>query len=202
MERALAKCKKLDVTIVVAAGNIGATHTLDELVPQQFGKDNRFSMITVGGVDKEGKYYRDTVNSAGQDKGGEVNLYAGAVDVTAATHDQQDDSTQVVTGTSVAAPAVVHFPLLPVDIGYKINHDQAGLAAYFFSIPELRSNWNDGSVPEDIKAFMMKNSEVRNDNPFKEGDTFPKSPKPDAATLKVPYNLALNEYDISAYISD
>jgi hypothetical protein len=44
---------------------------------------------------------------------------------------------------------------------------------------------------------MMENSEVRNDNPFKDGDTFAASPKPDAASLKVPYNLALNEYDTS-----
>ena len=43
---------------------------------------------------------------------------------------------------------------------------------------------------------MMKKSEVRNNNPFNDGDTFPVSPKPDAATLKVPYNLALNEYEI------
>jgi hypothetical protein len=44
-----------------------------------------------------------------------------------------------------------------------------------------------------MKAFLLKNAEVRNDNPFKDGDDFPVSPKPDAATLKVPYSLELNE---------
>jgi hypothetical protein len=44
---------------------------------------------------------------------------------------------------------------------------------------------------------MIENSEIRNDNPFKDGDSFPVSPKPDRESIKVPYNLALNEYDIS-----
>jgi hypothetical protein len=47
-----------------------------------------------------------------------------------------------------------------------------------------------------MKAFLMKNAEVRNDDPFKEGDTYPVSPQPDKESLKVPYNLALNQYDI------
>lgn len=107
----------MDITIVVAAGNSGALRTLDELVPQQFGTDDRFIMIIVGGVDKEGKYYSTTVNIGGQGAGGKVHLYAGAVDFTAHTHDQQDDSIQVVTGTSAAIPAVVRFPstLLTLD---------------------------------------------------------------------------------------
>jgi hypothetical protein len=50
-----------------------------------------------------------------------------------------------------------------------------------------------------MKAFILKNAEVRNDEPFKEGDTFPVSPKPDKESLKVPYNLALNQYDKSSY---
>lgn len=73
----------MDITIVVAAGNEGTLHMLDELVPQASGADSIFSMITVGGVNKEGKYYRATVNSRGQGAGGEVNLYAGAADATA-----------------------------------------------------------------------------------------------------------------------
>ena len=50
------RCKIMDITIVVAAGNGDALHKLDELVPQEFGTDNRFIMIIVGGVDKEGKH--------------------------------------------------------------------------------------------------------------------------------------------------
>lgn len=42
---------------------------------------------------------------------------------------------------------------------------------------------------------MLKNSEVRNDDPFNENDTFPVSPQPEKNSLKVPYNLALNQYD-------
>lgn len=50
-----------------------------------------------------------------------------------------------------------------------------------------------------MKAFIMKNAEVRNDNPFDENDTFPVSPKPDKESLKVPYNLALNQCDMSSH---
>lgn len=53
-----------------------------------------------------------------------------------------------------------------------------------------------------MKAFLIKNSEVRNDNPFNDGDRFPGSPKPDAAALKVPYNLALNQYDALFHVLD
>jgi hypothetical protein len=74
------------------------------------------------------------------------------------------------------------------------------LAAYFFSIPELRSNWHDGTVSNDIKAFMIKNSEVRNDNPFRDDDDTPQDKRPDPSTLIVPYNLALNQYGIHIYI--
>ena len=42
---------------------------------------------------------------------------------------------------------------------------------------------------------MLKNAEVRNDDPFNEDDTFPVSPQPEKDSLKVPYNLALNQYD-------
>ncbi|KAH6860364.1 tri m 2 allergen [Alternaria sp. MG1] len=172
MERALRKCKDKDITLVIAAGNEGAIRTLDTLTPQAFGTDDRFSMITVGGVDQAGRYYRDTVQGNGQ--GGQVDIYADAVNVVAAKHDGEDDSTTSATGTSAAAPAI------------------AGLAAYFFSIPELRSNWRDGSVPADMKAFILKNAEIRNDDPFN-GDEYENSPKPEKDSLKVPYNLALNQ---------
>lgn len=105
MERALRKCKDKDITLVVAAGNDGAIRTLDTLTPQAFGTDDRFSMITVGGVDQAGKYYRDTIQGNGQ--GGQVDIYADAVNVVAAKHDGEDDSTTPATGTSAAAPAIV-----------------------------------------------------------------------------------------------
>lgn len=105
MERALSKCKDKDITLVVAAGNDGAIRTLDTLTPQAFGTDDRFSMIIVGGVDQAGKYYRDTIQGNGQ--GGQVDIYADAVNVVAAKHDGEDDSTTPATGTSAAAPAIV-----------------------------------------------------------------------------------------------
>lgn len=74
--------------------------------------------------------------------------------------------------------------------------EQAGLAAYFFALPELQSNWHEGAVAMDILNFMKTNAEVRNDNPFTDGMRFGVSPKPNAEDLIVPFNLALNEYDL------
>jgi hypothetical protein len=54
----------------------------------------------------------------------------------------------------------------------------------------LQGNFKARSVAKDIKKFMMENSEMRNDNPIPDGITLavPKE------SIKVPYNLALNEY--------
>jgi hypothetical protein len=49
-----------------------------------------------------------------------------------------------------------------------------------------------------MKAFILKNAEIRNDDPFN-GDEYENSPKPEKDSLKVPYNLALNQYDKSSY---
>jgi hypothetical protein len=108
LQRLLLACKDMDITLVVAAGNEGRQRTLDTLVPQVYGTDNRFSMITVGGVDKEGKYYADTVQGNGQ--GGAVDIYAGAVDVSAASPAEGGTSYTTAPGTSLAAPAVVRPP--------------------------------------------------------------------------------------------
>ena len=51
-------------------------------------------------------------------------------------------------------------------------------------------NFNAGTVAKDIKQFMMKNSEIRNDNPVPDGLILPVPNE----SIKVPYNLALNEY--------
>jgi hypothetical protein len=110
MKRAFRKLWDMDVTIVICAGNEGRDITLDKLTPQIFG-DATNELITVGGVNKEGLYYTDTINKADGGSKGEVNLYAGAIDVTVARHDQADDSTTISTGTSLAAPAVVRFKI-------------------------------------------------------------------------------------------
>jgi hypothetical protein len=44
----------------------------------------------------------------------------------------------------------------------------------------------------------LKNAEIRNDDPFN-GDEYENSPKPEKDSLKVPYNLALNQYDKSPH---
>lgn len=105
LERQLKKCKELDITVVIAAGNEGTSRALDDLVPQRFGTDDKFDIITVGAVDKEGRYWAKTVNSRGN--GGQIDLYAGGVQVTCASHDGTEQSTVVKDGTSLAAPAVV-----------------------------------------------------------------------------------------------
>lgn len=109
MEHLLKKVKDRDITLVVAAGNEGETHTLDQITPQDFGTDERFNFITVGGVDKQGKYYIKTTNKKDANSPGKVDIYAGAVDVTAAKYDEAGDSSTTDTGTSLAAPAVVCF---------------------------------------------------------------------------------------------
>ena len=98
----------MDVAIVICAGNNeGQGLALDQLAPQRFGGDATNELITVGGVNREGVYYTETINT--RNRGGEVNLYAGAIDVTTARHDQADDSTTIGQGTSLATPAVVRF---------------------------------------------------------------------------------------------
>jgi hypothetical protein len=105
LRRALERCKAADITVVIAAGN-DASRTLDTTVPQEFGTDDAFSIITVGGVDKEGKHYKDTTNSR-KDAGGKVDLYTDAIDVKVAVYNKDDNSFTETTGTSHAAPAVV-----------------------------------------------------------------------------------------------
>ena len=108
LEHALAECKKDGITLVIAAGNEGQHLTLDSLIPQTYGTDDRFEIITVGGVDQTGKYYAQTVQGK-EGQGGQVDVYADAVQVVAAKHDKdsKDDSTEAVDGTSAAAPAIV-----------------------------------------------------------------------------------------------
>ena len=106
LENALAEFKKEGVTLVIAAGNEGEHRTLDSLIPQTYGTDDRFEMITVGGVDQTGKYYAQTVQGK-EGQGGQVDVYADAVQVVGAKHDDKDDSTAPVDGTSAAAPAIV-----------------------------------------------------------------------------------------------
>lgn len=59
-----------------------------------------------------------------------------------------DTATTTVDGTSVAAPAI------------------AGMAAYFFSLPELDANWPDGNIARAMKQFFVLSARIqRNNNP-------------------------------------
>jgi len=94
----------MDVVVVVCSASTAERDFLDELTPQFLGQTNN-ELIIVGGVNREGLDFAANVRS--RDNKGEVNLYAGAVDVTAASHNQAIDSTTILQGTSLAAPAVV-----------------------------------------------------------------------------------------------
>lgn len=94
----------MDVVVVICSASTAERDFLDELTPQFLGQTNN-ELIIVGGVNREGLDFDANVRS--RDNKGEVNLYAGAVDVTAASHNQALDSTTLVQGTSFAAPAVV-----------------------------------------------------------------------------------------------
>jgi hypothetical protein len=111
------------------------------------------------------------------------NLLSDIVSLRAITLSSLYCSFTTTTGTSHAAPAAVSFaykPLLPN--GRLITTRLVSLLTSS-ALPDC-SNWYDGSVANDIKTFMTKGSEVRNDNPFTE-DT-PESSRPDPVTLKVP----------------
>ena len=97
----------MDVVVVICSANTAERDFLDELTPQFLGETND-ELIIVGGVNKEGLYFDGNVRP--RDNRGEVSLYAGAVDVTTASHNQALDSTTLATGTSFAAPAVVSLP--------------------------------------------------------------------------------------------
>jgi subtilisin family serine protease len=109
LQRALTECWNNGITVVIAAGNEGDESHLDEFTPQNLGAISN-ELITVGGVDREGKYFSGTNNdpTGGQ---GAVNLYAGAIDVISAVK-TGDHDTSADTGTSFAAPAVVSLQFL------------------------------------------------------------------------------------------
>ena len=143
MNQVIPFAQELDIAVIVAAGN--DRQGLNEITPQNIGTTEN-GLITVGGVEKNGALFADT--NPDLDSGGSISIYAAARDVLCASIDS-DSATKSVSGTSVAAPAV------------------AGMAAYFFSLQELDSNWPDGSVARAVKQFFALSARVqRNNNPI------------------------------------
>ena len=70
--------------------------------PQLLGKENN-PLITVGGVDQQGKLWTRT--SLDRGRGGSISVYAMAVGVTSANF-KDTTSFRILHGTSAAAPAV------------------------------------------------------------------------------------------------
>jgi hypothetical protein len=113
LKKAIETCWEKDIVVVVCATNEGQHAFLDEFAPQDLGTADN-ALITVGGVGADGKYYTDTANSRGSgmlNVGGNLDLFAGAIDVTVAKHDGGFDDTVQDSGTSLATPAVVISPI-------------------------------------------------------------------------------------------
>ena len=143
LNQAIPFAQQQDITVVIPAGNEAPTG-LHQISPQNLGTTDN-GLITVGGVEKNGALFTDTNPDLGS--GGSISIYAAARDVLCASTDS-DSATKLVTGTSVAAPAV------------------AGMAAYFFSLQELDSNWPAGQVARAMKQFFFLSARIqRNNNP-------------------------------------
>jgi subtilisin family serine protease len=92
-------CERVKVPVTIAAGNDPNTF-LDQTVPQKFGTPTN-TLITVGGVDKEGKLYSKT-SPPRPGRSGHMTVFAPAVDIVVPGKQGTGD-----TGTSQAAAIVV-----------------------------------------------------------------------------------------------
>jgi subtilisin family serine protease len=132
-----------DIVVTIPTGNDAPT-SLAMVTPQNQGTTDN-ALITVAGVERDGSLFTDSNPDLGT--GGSITIYAAARLVLVASTDS-DTSTTTLSGTSLAAPAV------------------AGMAAYFFSLPELDANWPQGSVARAMKQFLVLSARIqRNNNP-------------------------------------
>jgi hypothetical protein len=159
MNQVIPFAQEQDIAVIVAAGN--DDRALNEVSPQKLGTTDN-GLMAVGGVEKDGTLFTDTNHDLGL--GGSISVYAAAREVLCAAIDS-DSATTTLPGTSLAAPAV------------------AVMAAYFFSLPELDSNWPTGSVARAMKQFFALSARVqRNNNPVP--DNLPYTP-PSAGSIVV-----------------
>jgi hypothetical protein len=92
-------CERVKLPVTIAAGNSPETF-LDESVPQKFGTEMN-TLITVGGVDQDGRLYHATTPSR-PGHPGHMTVFAPAVDIIVPGRPATGD-----TGTSQAAAIVV-----------------------------------------------------------------------------------------------
>jgi hypothetical protein len=91
--------EKIRIPILLAAGN-APEKRLHQLIPQKFGTQDNM-IITVGGVEKDGTFYRDTTKAeSGQP--GSMSVYAPARDIVVPAPGNNPH-----TGTSQATAIVV-----------------------------------------------------------------------------------------------
>ena len=141
MKQVIPFAQEQDITVIIPAGNDAPTG-LHENTPQILGTADN-GLITVGGVEMDGSLFTLTNPDLGM--GGSISIYAPARDVLCASTGS-DSATRLVSGTSVAAPAV------------------AGMAAYFFSLQELDSNWPAGLVARAMKQFFFLSANIQRHN--------------------------------------
>jgi hypothetical protein len=129
-----------DILVTIPTGN-NAPDSLATITPQLLGTTDN-GLITVAGVEKDGSLYTDSNPDLGT--GGSISIYAPARDVLAASI-ESDTATTMITGTSLAAPAV------------------AGASAYF-SLSELDANWPEGKVARATKQFFFLSARIQRSN--------------------------------------
>ncbi|GAB7326239.1 hypothetical protein MBLNU13_g10227t1 [Cladosporium sp. NU13] len=143
MDRVIPFAAENDIVVTIPTGNDAPT-SLAMVTPQNLGTTDN-ALITVAGVEHNGSLFTNSNPDLGT--GGSITVYAAARLVLVASTDS-DTSTTMLNGTSLAAPAV------------------AGMAAYFFSLPELDANWPQGSIARAMKQFFVLSARIqRNNNP-------------------------------------
>lgn len=179
MDQVVPRALAQDIVVVVSAGNNGISNNplgLDQQSPQDQGTAGN-ALITVGGTDADGNLWKGTTPDLG--RGGSITTYAQAFHVVMASGVQgaAANAEQTDDGTSFAAPAV------------------AGLAAYFFSITSLASQWHAGTIAQDVKNYITSPTahwQRQNDpiaNAVPAGQPFT---PPAAGSVKVAWNQALD----------
>ena len=144
MDRVIPFAAENDIVVTIPTGNDAPT-SLAMVTPQNLGTTDN-ALITVAGVERDGSLFTNSNPVLGT--GGSITVYAAAREVLVASTDS-DTSTTMLTGTSLASPAV------------------AGMAAYFFSLPELDANWPQGSIARAMKQFFVLSARIqRNNNPI------------------------------------
>ncbi|KAF2676630.1 subtilisin-like protein [Lentithecium fluviatile CBS 122367] len=170
-------CEQNLIPVVISAGNQPAAASLDEGTPQHLGTDTN-NIITVGAVKQDGTLWTDTaVPVAGSP--GSMTIYAPGEDIQVPQFGGAIPGSLIGrSGTSQAAAIT------------------SGLAAYFFSLPNLaafhlQNNPSDPGNP--MKKLLVSHAWTRIPVPAGGIATPPLDPWPRLDELKVLYNLAAGD---------